>query len=178
MSRAYFPRNSVGLDDIIPHSYSENETLRKGNELCFNAFNKFLPISCIFLENRRLRDEYAFLQGRMKEVYRELRDTKDELNVIRKDNYKLHTYNQELSHENNDLWGKIKHYQLQDDTDADDKSDSNGDDPHLERNKRIKWHKIKVQEHDNDKLNDENARVRYNLRFIQSVFFLLSFFCN
>ena len=122
-----------------------------------------------FLENRRLRDDYAYLQGRIDKVYRELRDTKDELKDLRKDFYKLNTYNQGLGRENDELRAAIEHYRLQDD-DADAESD--GDSDH--RPERKKRRKVKAQD-DDDGSNDENARVRYNLHFKQSLFFLLSF---
>ena len=77
----------------------------------FNVFlTNFLPIACLFLENRHLCDDYTYLQGRIDEVYRELQNTKDELKDLYKDFYKLNTYNQELGRENNELQAAIKHY--------------------------------------------------------------------
>ena len=86
-----------------------------------------------FLENRRLRDDYAYLQGRIDKVYRELRDTKNELKDLCKDFYKLNTYNQRLRYENDELWAAIKYYRLQNDN-ADVESD--GDNDHYPKRKK------------------------------------------
>ena len=121
-----------------------------------------------FLENRQLRDEQAYLQGRISEVYRELRDTKEELGEVRKDYRKLQTHNQCIGRENDDLKAKIDNLRLQSSQeDADADAESDGDD-HLPEKKK---QKIKRKNRDNSESNEDDARVRYTSIYTICIFF-------
>ena len=121
-----------------------------------------------FLENRQLRDEQAYLQGRISEVYRELRDTKEELGEVRKDYEKLQTHNQCIGCENDDLKAKINNLRLQSSQEnADANAESDGDD-HLPEKKK---QKIKHKNRDKSESNEDDARVVILLFYTICIFF-------
>ena len=85
-----------------------------------------LPITS-FLENRRLRDEHAYTEGRISEIYRELHeDIRD-----------LRAYSQGFRRENDELQSEIELLRLSSQEDRGDADiESDGDDYLRERKKR------------------------------------------
>ena len=69
--------------------------------ICFIClFINFLLIS---LENNRLQEEIAYLQGRISELDRQLVNTNEELSDLQHDVYQTRSFNEMLSQKNNDL---------------------------------------------------------------------------
>ncbi|CAB4417081.1 unnamed protein product [Rhizophagus irregularis] len=92
-------------------------------------------------EHSRLCDKHAYLQGRMCEVYRELKEIKGELNELRQDYIKLHSYNN------------------QDDADVESsESESNDNDNRPGKKRKVVRHQID-QSDDDSETDEENARV-------------------
>ena len=129
----------------------------------FNVLNEFLSNVLRYLEHSRLRDEHVYLQGRMSEVYRELKEVKDELHQLRQDYIKLHSRNKYINHENDDLWAEINNLKSQiteQEDDADDESDKSDSNDNRPGKKRKVGRRQIDQSEDESETDEENARVR------------------
>ncbi|GET57974.1 hypothetical protein GLOIN_2v1823870 [Rhizophagus irregularis DAOM 181602=DAOM 197198] len=140
-----FSSSSVEPSESLAYRYnnSDYEKLKRDNEL-------------------RLRDEHAYLQGRMCEVYRELKEIKGELNELRQDYIKLHSHNKYINHENEVLRAEINNLksQISSQDDADVKSsesESNDNDNRPGKKRKVARRQID-QSDDDSETDEENAR--------------------
>ncbi|CAB4386082.1 unnamed protein product [Rhizophagus irregularis] len=113
-------------------------------------------------EHSRLRDEHAYLQGRMYKVYRELKEIKGELNELRQDYIKLHSHNKYINHENEVLRAEINNLKSQissqDDADIESsESESNDNDNRPGKKRKVARRQID-QSDDDSETDEENAR--------------------
>ncbi|CAB5207502.1 unnamed protein product [Rhizophagus irregularis] len=113
-------------------------------------------------EHSQLHDEHAYLQGRMCEVYRELKEIKGELNELWQDYIKLHSHNKYINHENEVLRAKINNLKSQissqDDADV-ELSESESNDNDIRPGKKRKVTRRQIDQSDDDSETDEeNAR--------------------
>jgi len=136
-----------------------------------------LPITS-FLENRRLRDEHAYMEGRISEIYRELHEAKEDIRDLR-------AYSQGLRRENDELRSEIELLRLSSQEDRGDADiESDGDDYLRERKKRkTRRNRPKnsknVNSSDDSDTEDNLARVRLNSYFYTiRILFLLIFYYN
>ncbi|CAB5376953.1 unnamed protein product [Rhizophagus irregularis] len=113
-------------------------------------------------KHSQLHDEHAYLQGRMCEVYRELKEIKGELNELWQDYIKLHSHNKYINHENEVLRAKINNLKSQissqDDADV-ELSESESNDNDIRPGKKRKVTRRQIDQSDDDSETDEeNAR--------------------
>ncbi|PKY35307.1 hypothetical protein RhiirB3_502149, partial [Rhizophagus irregularis] len=113
-------------------------------------------------KHSRLRDEHAYLQGRMCEVYRELKEIKGKLNELRQDYIKLHSHNKYINHENEVLRAEINNLKSQissqDDADVESsESESNDNDNRPGKKRKVARRQID-QSDDDSETDEENAR--------------------
>ncbi|PKC58938.1 hypothetical protein RhiirA1_470202 [Rhizophagus irregularis] len=105
----------------------------------------------------------VYLQGRMCEVYRELKEIKGELNELRQDYIKLHSHNKYINHENEVLRAEINNLKSQissqDDADIESsESESNDNDNRPGKKRKVARRQID-QSDDDSETDEENARV-------------------
>ncbi|CAB5355707.1 unnamed protein product [Rhizophagus irregularis] len=104
----------------------------------------------------------VYLQGRMCEVYRELKEIKGELNELRQDYIKLHSHNKYINHENEVLRAEINNLKSQissqDDADVESsESESNDNDNRPGKKRKVTRRQID-QSDDDSETDEENAR--------------------
>ncbi|CAB4417074.1 unnamed protein product [Rhizophagus irregularis] len=122
-------------------------------------------------EHSRLCDEHAYLQGRMCEVYRELKEIKGELNELQQDYIKLHSHNKYINHKNEVLRAEINNLKSQissqDDADVESsESESNNNDNRPGKKRKVVRRQID-QSDDDSETDEENARPRFSPSYKQ-----------
>jgi hypothetical protein len=92
----------------------------------FNGLNKLLSYILCYLEHSQLHDKHVYLQERINEVYRKLKEVKEELRAFQQDNIRLHSQEKYISRKNENLHTEINNLKLQineqDDSDANNES--------------------------------------------------------
>ncbi|GBC19802.2 hypothetical protein GLOIN_2v1823870 [Rhizophagus irregularis DAOM 181602=DAOM 197198] len=151
LSLSRMPHRDSLSREFLPYDFSSS-SVEPSESLAYRYNNK----------HSRLRDEHAYLQGRMCEVYRELKEIKGELNELRQDYIKLHSHNKYINHENEVLRAEINNLksQISSQDDADVKSsesESNDNDNRPGKKRKVARRQID-QSDDDSETDEENAR--------------------
>ncbi|CAB4423086.1 unnamed protein product [Rhizophagus irregularis] len=147
------------LREFLPYDFSSGP-VEPSESLAYRYNNS--DYEKLKREHSRLCDEHAYLQGRMCEVYRELKEIKGELNELRQDYIKLHSYNKYINHKNEVFRAEINNLKSQissqDDADVESlESESNNNDNRPGKKRKVTRRQID-QSDDDSETDKENAR--------------------
>ncbi|EXX50392.1 hypothetical protein RirG_271290 [Rhizophagus irregularis DAOM 197198w] len=159
LSLSRMPHRDSLSREFLPYDFSSS-SVEPSESLAYRYNNS--DYEKLKREHSRLRDEHAYLQGRMCEVYRELKKIKGKLNELRQDYIKLHSHNKYINLENEVLRAEINNLKSQissqDDADV-ESSESESNDNDNRPGKKRKVARCQIDQSDDDSETDEeNAR--------------------